>query len=170
MDYNEVWINPHVVPGFGGSRVLHFLLFSLIADKTDFIPCRAVESASVRQALDQMGDGKKDLKRKKGDEPSRTLTLARFFRKRTKWFSLIRRGVKGEMPLKMFRYTKSPVLALGDQYLPYSDLFVLCILYARHNVPSPFFTPLALPVGCIFLPLLPPLTRSEPCCTIWVSS
>jgi len=117
VDYKYHWINPHTFSSFGASRILHLLIFSIIASKTRIIPVQVIDSKIVQQALETMGDGKKDICSKNIPNSKIKNSLITNFKKRLKILSLLKRMFKGGLPLWTFKYTKSNILALGNQYL-----------------------------------------------------
>jgi len=121
IDYEYQWINPHTFPSFGASHILHLLIFSIIAGETDIIPVLKVDKEIVKQALENIGDGKKDM-RSKNIYYSRTGKVLISVKKRLVFFSFLKRMMRGELPLWMFKYTQSNILALGNQYLSASLL------------------------------------------------
>jgi putative transferase (TIGR04331 family) len=109
LDINEEWINPHISSS-GSSRLYHFLVYSLIISRTDMFAFSVLDNDRVREALSQFGDGKKS-------QPGRQNSENTFIGKiRQKLFD-IKRLFSCVIPIQLFRYTRSNVLALGDQYL-----------------------------------------------------
>ena len=113
VDYKDHWTNPHTVPGFGSSRILHLLIFSIIIGEIHIIPAQVIDSNIVKLSLEKYGDGKKNIPR---EEMRKSLIYS--IKKRSNLLVSFRRVLKGELPLWMFKYTRSNILALGNQYLP----------------------------------------------------
>lgn len=113
IDYKDEWINPHTQQVGGSSRILHLLIFSIIVGETHIIPGQFIDSKIVKLALNEYGDGKKDIPTEKNRR-----SLIDSIKKRAILLLSFKRAISGELPLRMFKYTRSSILALGDQYLP----------------------------------------------------
>ena len=128
-NHETQWTNPHSFPSFGGSRVLHLLIYSVIVATTNLFPYRKIPDEQLRDAINAQGDGKKDLRSggpsvKSPPLRCRPASANRWLR----WLRLpVRAFKRGELPFRLIRLLNPRVIALGDQYLKRRDFSSLMI-------------------------------------------
>ena len=110
IDYKSEWFPSNSFPSFGGSRILHFLLYSIIVQNNPEISSQKINDNIIRRQLVKMGDGKKDSRSRGIDN----ISLAKIFNYIKRPLNFMR---SGSLPLSMLKYTKQDVVCLGDQYL-----------------------------------------------------
>lgn len=129
-DIRTQWVSPHTSPSFGASRLMHLLVYSVIAVTTKVIPYEVIPDEQIGMALNAQGDGKKDLR-------SRNSTKVRDYhfvgiKGRFRWISLLAKAIKRrELPFSLIRCMNPGVIALGDQYLKPNDFASLMIRAKR---------------------------------------
>ena len=119
IDYNFEWFSPHGFPSFGGSRLIHFVLYSIIAENFPIISTQKVENKLISEQLSRIGDGKKDPRSR--SRIKNNLSIKQI----SNYFKLpFIRPLKGSLPLRMLRYTQASVVSLGDQYLQSNQIIL----------------------------------------------
>lgn len=111
----------NITPG-GSSRLFHFFIYSLIVSEFGDIRKAHVGEKDLSLALENFGDGKKHIL--KGEKKKSTVQK---IKERFPFLSSVKRALRGELPLSLFKYVGKEILALGNQYLPPSLIKQLLI-------------------------------------------
>jgi hypothetical protein len=130
VDVGTQWVSPHTAPSFGSSRLMHLLIYSVVAVTTKAVPYEVIPADQLREAINTQGDGKKDLRSASNTNAGDCWFVE--IRKKFRWILLLIRALKsGELPLSLIRYLNPTVIALGNQYLNPKDFVSLMIRAKR---------------------------------------
>lgn len=116
-NHEKQWLPLYSSHSYGGSRLLHLLIYSTIVIATNIFPYRKIADDQLSDAINFQGDGKKDSRSRShtAKKKSRLLSLNN---KWLQWFAIPIRAIKRrELPFRLIKYLNPKVIALGNQYL-----------------------------------------------------
>lgn len=126
IDTRTHWISPHALPSLGASRLMHLIIYSVIAVTLKLFPCEVIHEKKLLEAIHIQGDGKKDL-RSNPETKRKSYWFFEILRK-IKWIAILIRALKRlELPFNLIRFLNPSVIALGNQYLKPKDYLSLMI-------------------------------------------
>ncbi len=121
IDYKLQLINPHRIVSFGGSRLLHLLIYSVIAVKANLFSFQFMSLNKLKKSLSDQGDGKKDSPL----NVKNNIKNSWWFLEKIK--SFFRALILLELPFILVKYINPKIIPLGRQYLSYQDYNLLMI-------------------------------------------
>ncbi len=138
LDCDEQWVDPHYPLG-GSSRMLHFCINSLIIQETNLIPYQVTNSDVIKKGVNKFGDGKKQ---------SLNIPPPSIFKKILVALKSFIHPIKrclldGGYPLWLVKFTRTQIVALGQQYLTKTDF---SLLFSKVDSSPIYFYDKKLPV------------------------
>ena len=116
----DVFASQHIARG-GSSRQFHFAVYSLLAQYFPSWQLEQLSHTEYQKNLMRIGDGKKSLPQDAANKPGLSSAVSLIFESIKKAARPLRDLWFGRVELSHFKFFRSAVLLLGDQYLTASS-------------------------------------------------